>query len=824
MQDNKHDGGDDDSRTMEPTQAEAAVVAASTSPSSTIAAPHGTREDATAGNEDVAAAETTPSARTAVSSSTILRDEKNQIAYPKGKKSIVSKEANQDDKKDEAVPSTILRDEKSQIAYPKGKKSAIAKAANQDNKKDEMVPSTILRGEKSQIAYPKGKKTSVANEKVAAPKTTTDEPAPPQQQLQSSLLLREEKLNIRYPAGRRGGAKNKPAQQQADADVDPYRQRISDSRGQEAKNATNPLRLVESALVREEKQNIIYPACRQQDTTDARPHPPSAVVISTTSAAAAVETEEPHATQSQQHIPTEVSNQHHPPTRPEVMVVHGLGDLEEAITDSSVESHHGTNDQPAEEGHQIPGFSVDNENLARARLVVEPSHLNLPIASEVNTAQAEEDAAAKRCQTTKRTLFVFATGIVVFVGITLLVVFLLHVNKSKETVRAPENVTNISTTQEGNATIRMEDYIQNLLPGYTLDAIHDSEDTADSNPQYLAYQWSLKDTAANIGSNYSDWRIVQRFALATIYFATDGDAWVNNTHWLNHSVDECLWFSKQVYATYNETYQYLVQNNNSCHNGILLHLWLWQNDLQGYLPPELFLLTSLNSVALYSNQRLGGTLSTLIAQLTSLEALAVMSTELSGSIPTELGSLSNILTLNLLANQLTGPVPTELGTLSQLKYLLLDSNVRCIQWTQIVVLLWQNALTTLFLFLHKKFLTGSIPLEFGHLENLVWFYLFSNDITGTLPTELGLLTAMEDLLLYNNTLSGDIPSELGQLSSTTRLYLFSNVLTGSLPTELGLLAAMEVLELPMNLVEQCTIPSELGQLSSMTCSTSGQMC
>jgi Leucine-rich repeat (LRR) protein len=96
------------------------------------------------------------------------------------------------------------------------------------------------------------------------------------------------------------------------------------------------------------------------------------------------------------------------------------------------------------------------------------------------------------------------------------------------------------------------------------------------------------------------------------------------------------------------------------------HLWLWSNNLQGDLPPELFLLSSLQSVSLHSNQLLGGTLSTLIGQLTSLEALGVYTTDLSGTIPTELGTLTNLLDITLLGNQLTGPIPTELGRLSQL--------------------------------------------------------------------------------------------------------------------------------------------------------------
>ena len=258
----------------------------------------------------------------------------------------------------------------------------------------------------------------------------------------------------------------------------------------------------------------------------------------------------------------------------------------------------------------------------------------------------------------------------VLLGVTLLLFFLLRDKKGESVVVRSTNCTNDTET-----SITWEGHIQSLLPVYTLAAIQ-SEDA--ETPQYLAYQWTLNDTTAPTGnSNYSDWQIVQRFALATIYYATDGDAWFNNTNWLDHDVDECQWFSKGGYGQYcSECYQ----DSKPCNDdGIFQHLWLRQNYLQHKLPPELFLLTDLLSVSLYQNQLLDATLSTLIGHLQSLEALSLGNTGLSGSIPSELGTLSNLFSLNLVRNRLTGLIPTELGRLFQLNNLLLDSNVSDIQ-------------------------------------------------------------------------------------------------------------------------------------------------
>ena len=37
-------------------------------------------------------------------------------------------------------------------------------------------------------------------------------------------------------------------------------------------------------------------------------------------------------------------------------------------------------------------------------------------------------------------------------------------------------------------------------------------------------------------ANYSDYRIQQRFALATLYYATQGDLWVEEDGWLSYEL------------------------------------------------------------------------------------------------------------------------------------------------------------------------------------------------------------------------------------------------------------------------------------------------
>jgi hypothetical protein len=523
---------------------------------------------------------------------------------------------------------------------------------------DDGVSSSILRDEKSQIVYPTGKKTRMATSHRGMkaddhPQPISKEPPAVPPSRQKSALLLEEKQNIIFPACRQQGQNEAAAAASAAAEQLP-------------------------TIALDEGRSRPKKCWAEKEAK--RPHPRN---IATTSAAA----KGMPRVQADITEPT-ISRENH--ANPEALVILDVADVDDDFSTGIVENHFAnmtssdsyqlaTHDQEGdddsdsyqlapqdqegddEESNQPAMLSMFNneQQLAQATLVSEPSHLNLPQASEVDIAQVEANAAAKRCQAMKRTFYFIASGILSVVGVTLLLFFLLRGRMSESVVLGTANNPDAPLV-----TTSLEDQIQSLLPDYTLAATRDAE-----SPQYLAFQWTLNDTAAS-GDSYSDWQIVQRFALATLYYATGGDDWLNNTNWLNHSVHECLWFSMEKYGL--PTYHYKA--NNPCNDGVFQHLWLWSNNLEGEVPPELLLLTSLQSISLHSNQFLGGTLPTLIAQLASLEALFVTTAKLSGTIPTEIGTLENLTDIVLFGNQLTGPIPTELGRLRRLEYFFLDSN------------------------------------------------------------------------------------------------------------------------------------------------------
>lgn len=86
-----------------------------------------------------------------------------------------------------------------------------------------------------------------------------------------------------------------------------------------------------------------------------------------------------------------------------------------------------------------------------------------------------------------------------------------------------------STDDSSNALIL------DALPEKTRRSLNDP-----MSPQFLAYKWLASDAGLNRRPMIQQ---LQRFALATLYFATDGNSWQSKENWLSYGVDECLWSS-----------------------------------------------------------------------------------------------------------------------------------------------------------------------------------------------------------------------------------------------------------------------------------------
>jgi len=190
-------------------------------------------------------------------------------------------------------------------------------------------------------------------------------------------------------------------------------------------------------------------------------------------------------------------------------------------------------------------------------------------------------------------------------------------------------------------------------------------------PQVLAAQWLAKDPFL---TTYSEDRRQQRFALATLYYSTDGDRWTDNTGWLAYGeVNECDWFSSSKFwtasslnsstSTWRQQANDTMNEDGPCDEfGIYRDLSLHDNNLGGSLPEELSLLRGLQVIEL-SNNDISKTIPTSLESLSRLEYLNLAANMFTGLLPSKFSK--NLHRLAVSYNSINGTVPTEFGSLTK---------------------------------------------------------------------------------------------------------------------------------------------------------------
>jgi len=161
------------------------------------------------------------------------------------------------------------------------------------------------------------------------------------------------------------------------------------------------------------------------------------------------------------------------------------------------------------------------------------------------------------------------------------------------------------------------------LPDYTIDKVRDERDS----PQYHAFQWLKEDPNLN---DLPEWKRQQRFALACLYYATTNEenaGWHNDQGWLEYT-DECTWYFSTLsdnISLENVTGATVCATvtANGITKGHVEHLWLVSNGLRGPIPPEIFLLTSLETIDFEYNS-ISSTLPLQIGRLRRVQQIKVI--------------------------------------------------------------------------------------------------------------------------------------------------------------------------------------------------------
>ena len=206
-----------------------------------------------------------------------------------------------------------------------------------------------------------------------------------------------------------------------------------------------------------------------------------------------------------------------------------------------------------------------------------------------------------------------------------------------------------------------------------------------TSPQYKALSW----LSADPSRQHNTTALVQRYALATLYFSTHAkylptthqskknaqkrgfggnewgvqegevEGWKKQFNFLSHDLNECQWNDDGG-----------VRQCNA--KGEITDISLW-NNLVGTIPAEIGLLTNLQVLYLARN-RLMGTIPTTIGLLTELKYAGLQYNQLTGTVPSHsFANLVNLQTLHLERNDLTGLI-RRVDPLCQLKEDATDEN------------------------------------------------------------------------------------------------------------------------------------------------------
>jgi hypothetical protein len=409
--------------------------------------------------------------------------------------------------------------------------------------------------------------------------------------------------------------------------------------------------------------------------------------------------------------------------------------------------------------------------LARSRdPMVDSSATTTPInesADEVKSDPAKRYRSYYGCM--------IGIGLALFiVGVVLLLYFLLDRSEDEAAVVPPPDMSPAPTRAPTPAT--EVDPLLQLLQNVSTDGGVALNTPASA--QRRAWEWLGADP--NL-LQYDTHQRVVRYALATFYFSTGGHrgnetttdkgttTWIQKDYWLSYEHHECEWYTR--------TRTGLCGTVNGSH--VVLDLDVSYNNLQGTLPPEIGLLSTLRNFRVGGGPDtfLSGSLPSEMGQWTALEELRLPQNALTGRIPSTLGRCTGIQSMDLSDNELRGLIPSELGQLSQL-YLLT---------------------------MHQNSFVGPIPSDLSQCTRLRTLNLAENQLSW-LPKDIFQLSLLTSLDVQRNELEGSLVSNIGQIKNISSLNLSFNRLDGSLPVEIGTLSLLTELDLSHNTFNG-TIPS-----------------
>ena len=385
-------------------------------------------------------------------------------------------------------------------------------------------------------------------------------------------------------------------------------------------------------------------------------------------------------------------------------------------------------------------------------------------AINVEVVMTEEEEALIARQKQRRTILA-VFGCMVLVAVIVIPTSIARSDSSSSNTRSPTFAPTESPSASPSAAPTIDD-LPPLIECLTSNSVTPKEVFEDrSSGQYLAINWMASEDQywRNEGLECPEKRFLERYALATIYFAMNGENWGfcgrSDPSCTGSSVAGTIgqfgWLSNNDHCDWNR-----IQCEGEDVTGIVLGAQpIADRDitvLEGLLPPELGILTNMVQLMLK-----GSRVQEIPTFLNRLSKLETFNIEINGArgkfFDFDSTDFPHLKRLVLSLNELTGEIPDSHGSFAELTEYRAGSNK----------------------------LTGRIPESLTELSNLGYLDLSANDFTGLIPPGIFDLAELRVLALHTNEgLSGSLPETMDRLRELVFLRMNYTNINGPIPTSL----------------------------------------
>jgi len=283
----------------------------------------------------------------------------------------------------------------------------------------------------------------------------------------------------------------------------------------------------------------------------------------------------------------------------------------------------------------IEAICVDNQKVFEAQVV--PS----------NDSEESRQSRSKKTSVFFITLAIMLLLVMSFSFVILLTRKEEEINSRNIETDVGDTTTDTSTTSMTPSNQLRRDGLRAIVAPLAGDGVFDEKNPEFSADRKSALDWLVRDDMISIDGQTSDWKIIQRYILALLYFSTNGSEWKYDYYFVS-GLNECDWSSvKTMEENFFDVADDFDISGVICNrNGEVERIRMLWNHFSGTLPHEL----SNFSESLIELNIGGGSLSGAIPQsftkLTNIETLALQDNCLSGSIP-DFSDFPNIEVLTL---------------------------------------------------------------------------------------------------------------------------------------------------------------------------------